>query len=330
MRALAALVAVIAAIPAFAQSGPSFDCAKASNAAERAICAKPELATADREMASVYGALAAKLSGPAKEHLEKDQARWVANRDKACAGGDGEIARCLVQRYAARTNNLRAFDEGLYPFVGAQALIKSGKVGKISWAIDASWPQFDGTTADFASLNRSYAERAGKAGDEVIPTSTADGEMRGEQLWSYDQSFELQRPSANAIAVAIRSHGFAGGAHGFGGTDAQLIDLRTGHAAGPVEVFGHGDAWLDVLVPLVRLDLRKQFSDNRPGFDDAVTPANLTKLLREPAHYYYRRDRLQLIFNAYLVGPYVSGPFAVNIPYGTLQPLFAADGPMGR
>jgi hypothetical protein len=82
-------------------------------------------------------------------------------------------------------------------------------------------------------------------------------------------------------------------------------------------------------VPLVRADLKKQFSDDKPGFDDAIEPAKLAKLLREPGHYFWQRDSLQLIFNAYVVGPYVSGQFTVDIPYATLKPLFAADGPMG-
>ena len=40
-------------------------------------------------------------------------------------------------------------------------------------------------------------------------------------------------------------------------------------------------------------------------------------------------ERLQLIFNPYAVGPYVSGTFLVNIPYTALKALFAADGPLG-
>ena len=56
---------------------PSFDCAKASNDVERTICKDPKLAKADREMAAAYAALATKLSGAAKENLEKEQVRWL-------------------------------------------------------------------------------------------------------------------------------------------------------------------------------------------------------------------------------------------------------------
>jgi uncharacterized protein YecT (DUF1311 family) len=332
-RPVSVVVAALAAMfatPAVAQSGPAADCAKASNEIELAICATPELATADREMAAAYGALNIKLTGAAKDHLLKDQQQWLTIRNEACVGSRVDVIRCIKRHDEARFNNLRAMGEGLYPFVSERALIKTGRVGKISYAIDATWPRFDGTTADFSALNRDYAETTTKAANEVIPPDTSAGDLRGEQLWPYLQWFNLQRPSANAVAVAIISYAFAGGAHGYGGTSAQLVDLRTGRKATLGEVFGSGDAWLQTLVPLVRDDLKKQFANDRPGFDDAIAPANLAKQLRDPSIYYFQAERLQLIFNPYAVGPYSSGTFLVNIPYTTLKPLFAAAGPMGE
>jgi hypothetical protein len=83
------------------------------------------------------------------------------------------------------------------------------------------------------------------------------------------------------------------------------------------------------MVQLVGVDLKKQFVE-KPGFDDALEPANLAKLLREPGHYCWRANRLELIFNAYEVGPYVSGSFEVYVPYERLGPLLRADGPIAR
>ena len=329
MRTAALLIALLAAMPAAAQTGPGFDCTKAANEVELAICTTPQLTAADREMAAAYGALNIKLTGAAKDHLLKDQQHWLAIRSEACIGSRDEVIGCIKRRDASRLANLRVFGEGLYPFISEQALIKRGKVGKITYSIDASWPRFDGPSADFSGVNREYATTTAKAAQDVIPPDTSAGELRGEQVWSYDQTFELRRPSPNAIAVAIGSYGFAGGAHGYGGTAASLVDLRSGSKATLSEVFGRGDAWLQALVPLVRSDLKQQFTGDRPGFDDAIEPAALAKTLRDSSIYYFRESRLQLIFNPYSVGPYVSGTFKVNIPYATLRPLFAADGPLG-
>lgn len=328
MRIVAVALA-IAALPAAAsaQAGPSFDCAKASNAIEQAICKNAELARNDREMAAIYSALAARLTAPAKDHLTKDQVRWISDRNRACAGDAGAIADCLKGRYAARIANLKVFADAIYPFISEHAIYKAGKVGKITYAIDVRYPQFDGPTADFSVVNRTFADDARKSDEEATPKS--DSGVEREQAWSYEQAFRLYRPSANAITVAIDFYGFSGGAHGFGGTACMLVDLRTGKPVEPEGVFVPGDAWLKLMVGFVGADLRKQFTKN-PGFDDALEPATLAKMLRDPGHYCWRPDRLELIFNAYDVGPYSAGPYQVVLSYSRLRALIRADGPIVR
>lgn len=327
LLAATALLALMAAMPAVAQGGPSFDCAKASNAIERSICKTPELAKADREMTAVYSALTAKLGGPAKDHLAKDQVRWIGNRNRACAADAGAVADCLKVRYAARIANLKVIAEGVYPFISEHAVYKAGKVGKITYSIDARYPQFDGTTADFAAVNRTFADDAKKSDEDGTPKP--DSGVDREQAWSYEQAFALHRPSGNAITVALDFYGFRGGAHGFGGTVCMLVDLRTGKSVEPDGVFAPGDAWLKQMVGIVTADLKKQFVKN-PGFDDALEPASLAKMLRDPGHYCWRDDRLELIFNAYDVGPYSAGAYQVVIPYNRLRPLFRSDGTLAR
>ena len=325
LLATAVLLALMAAAPAAAQSGPSFDCAKSSNALERTICKSPELARDDREMTAVYSALASKLSGPAKDHLAKDQVRWIGNRNRACVADADAIAACLKVRYATRIANLKVIADGVYPFISEHAVYKAGKVGKISYAIDARYPQFDGTAADFTAVNRTFADDAKKSDEEGTPKPDSDVER--EQGWSYEQAFALHRPSGHAITVALDFYGFSGGAHGFGGTVCMLVDLRTGKPVEPDGVFAPGDAWLQQMVEIVTADLRKQFI-KKPGFDDALEPASLAKTLRDPGHYRWRADRLELIFNAYDVGPYAAGAYEVVIPYSRLRPLFRLDGPL--
>jgi len=327
MRLLVMALVLLAAPAAFAQSGPGFDCAKASNAVERTICKDPELAKADRAMAEAYAALAAKLSGPAKDNLEKEQVRWIGDRNRGCAADTDGTAPCLKRRYAARTTNLRASAEGIYPFISEQSLTKNAKLGKITYSYDISYPKFEGTTADFAAVNARFANAAKKA--IVDATPQADSGLDREQEWTYEQSFMTYRPSPNAVAIAVNFDGYSGGAHGYAATNCTLVDLRTGKALGPDGVFAAGDKWLKTMVEIVGADLKKQFVE-KPGFEEALEPASLGKILREPAHYCWRADRLELIFNAYEVGPYVSGPFEVYVSYDRLAPLLRKDGPITR
>lgn len=327
LSAMAVLLPLIAATPALAQGGASFDCAKASSAVERAICRNPELARADREMAAVYSALLAKLTGPAKDHLAKDQVGWVGNRNRACTGDADAIVDCLKVRYGARIANLKVLADGAYPFIGERAVYKAGKVGKIAYSIDTRYPQFDGATADFATVNRTFADDAKKSDEDATPKP--DSGVDREQTWSYEQAFALHRPGASAITVAIDFYGYSGGAHGFGGTVCVLVDLRTGKSVEPGGVFAPGDAWLKLMVGLVTADLKKQFVKN-PGFDDALEPESLAKMLRDPSRYCWRTGRLELIFNAYDVGPYSAGAYQVVVPNSRLAPLFRVDGPLTR
>ncbi|MDP1966324.1 MAG: DUF3298 domain-containing protein [Reyranella sp.] len=327
LAATAALLGLIATTSALAQGGASFDCAKASSAVERAICKNPQLAKADREMAAIYSTLVAKLTGQAKDHLAKDQVRWVGNRSRACTGDADAISDCLKGRYAARTETLKVLADGVYPFISEHAVYKAGKVGKITYTIDTRYPQFDGSTTDFSAVNRTFADDARKSDEDGTPK--ADSGVEREQTWSSEQAFALRRPSTSAVTVAIDFYGYSGGAHGFGGTTCVLVDLHTGKAVEPAGVFAPGDAWLKLMAGIVTADLKKQFVKN-PGFDDALEPASLAKTLRDPSHYCWRADRLELIFNAYDVGPYAAGAYRVVVPYSRLRPLFRIDGPLAR
>jgi uncharacterized protein len=328
MKTLAAALLVAAAAPALAQNGPSFDCAKASTAIDRAVCKSAALSKADREMAAAYAVLVGKLSGPAKDHLIKDQERWIGNREPACSAGPLETPQCLKTRYANRIAFLRALDgRGTYPFVSEHDLVKNGRVKTTRYQIGAAYPQFDGGMADFTAINRRFASAAQKGADEAMPP--ADYNPGQEQTWSYEQGFALYRPSADVVAVATQLYSYTGGAHGNGGIFASLVDLRTGRIVPPSAVFKPGDEWLRTITALVGADLKKQFVEHQ-GFDDAIKPANLAKLLGDPDRWLFKANVLQILFNPYDVGPYSSGPYTVDIPYDRIRSLFRTDGPIER
>ncbi len=326
--AVAALIA-FSPIVAFAQSGPSFDCAKASNGTERAICKDPAMAKADRELSNLYSTLLAKLTGPAKESLEKSQVRWIVGRNRACLPNEDPdvIARCLKTRYENRIADLKASATGPYPFIEDQSIEKSGKVGKVSYTIDLRYPRFAGTTADFAVINRSYADSAAKAARETTPR--ADAGIDREQEWQAEQGYSLYRPGPDAITVALTFWAFTGGAHGYGSLSCTLVDLHTGKTVPPQGVFADGTPWLKEVVAIVGADLKKQFVEN-PGFDDALQPTKLTKTVNSAGRFCWQADKLQVYFNQYEVGPYSAGPYTVDIPYSRLKPLLRAGGPVSR
>ena len=327
MRLAVVFLLLMVASAAVAQSGPSFDCAKADSTIDRAICNDPELAKADREMVAAYTALVGKLRGAAKDEAIKDQVRWIGDRNRACLSVNDGTARCLRDRYARRTSNLRAFADGTYPFIGEHALIRRGQLGKIDWSYDIVYPQFDGPTSDFAAINARFADAAKKKAGDATPGTDARPDLK--QQWTYGQSFTVKRPSADVVSIGVQFWGYSGGAHGYGAMHCTLVDLYTGKALGPQAVFAPGEQWLRVMSQIVGADLKKQFVGN-PGFDEALQPANLAKLLSESNRYCWTGKQLEVIFNAYDVGPYSAGPYQVDISYDKLKPILRPDGPIAR
>ncbi len=88
-----------------AATRPSFDCAKAApRSAEQTICADPQLAAMDVELARLYE-LATAPSAKSAANIQQDQRAWLGTRD-ACARKP-DAATCLRDAYAARISDIR-------------------------------------------------------------------------------------------------------------------------------------------------------------------------------------------------------------------------------
>ena len=99
---LPALILILDVAKPRAADQPSFDCAKASGAIAKLICADPELAGLDRYMAARYQAAQAQSPDPAaQQHQEK----WLARRD-ACAMAP-EARACVADSYRQRITELK-------------------------------------------------------------------------------------------------------------------------------------------------------------------------------------------------------------------------------
>lgn len=81
----------------FAFDGPSFDCARASSATERAICDDPNLWGPDRAIAALYSVHRDGATAEVKARLRDSQRSWIAWRD----GCDADTA-CVVEAYRQR------------------------------------------------------------------------------------------------------------------------------------------------------------------------------------------------------------------------------------
>ena len=81
---------------------PSFNCARARLRAEKAICANPEVAALDNEMAALYVQIRRGLRGSKRRALIERQKQWLKQRN-SCRS---DIA-CLIRHYQTRIRQLQ-------------------------------------------------------------------------------------------------------------------------------------------------------------------------------------------------------------------------------
>lgn len=126
--ALAALAASAAFVPAPAMAAPSFDCAKASTAAEKLICSSTDdpgvdtgsgmpsgsLEDRDNNLARIYRKVLAGSSA-GRSAIVAAQSKWIADRDAACMSptqSRSSEVQCLAQKYDERINALLPLQPG--------------------------------------------------------------------------------------------------------------------------------------------------------------------------------------------------------------------------
>ena len=94
------------ATPPAASAPPGFDCAKAGNAVEKAICASPELSVLDGVLSAIYTDARKAASDDDKKTMETAQKAWLKDRN-ACSKDQAALASCLSASYVVRLKALK-------------------------------------------------------------------------------------------------------------------------------------------------------------------------------------------------------------------------------
>lgn len=94
---------------------PSFDCARAGNAAEHAICSSTVLSRLDRQLARAYSYMLDVLADDDAARVQREQRAWIGQRNSACGAAPNEGAAACVNRlqqlYSSRLEALKPRDE---------------------------------------------------------------------------------------------------------------------------------------------------------------------------------------------------------------------------
>jgi hypothetical protein len=207
------------------------------------------------------------------------------------------------------------------------AIRHADKAGDYEFSVEIDYPRFrDLRGVDFTAVNEAYRRDAAAAETEALD---AFAEQRDDEyFWGWEtlQRGTAARAGAHAVGVRLLVWAYTGGAHGNGGTLCSLVDLRTGKAATPRDVFA-GDEWREKLLPRVDSGLRRLFR-TKPGFGDTVPREELLDALKADTRFCWGEAALTIVFDPYEVGPYANGTYEVVLPYANLAALLRKDGPV--
>ena len=153
-------------------AGPSFDCAKAGNWAEKAICKNDELAALDAWFGPLYGQVAQRLAGKDLDGLKARRKAWLKSRNDCKTEADGTT--CMKTRYQEFTAELeRQFAQlvgGDSGAKGAGAVAANSPLAECAGKADASACLEKLVEAEEANLTDAEA----KAGDAAAQRDQAD------------------------------------------------------------------------------------------------------------------------------------------------------------
>jgi uncharacterized protein len=155
----------------------AFDCNKASNFVEKAICSDSRLTNMDDQLGRLYkDALAASSNSAA---LKAEQRAWLSSRDQ-CKNSD-----CIIKAYEDRISAFGAISSpaesgdftGTYKAANGDVLVQQTPDGRIKFSISATYRMNVGEVSGEIPLNGNAANFSDKENDCGLSFKFAPGKL---------------------------------------------------------------------------------------------------------------------------------------------------------
>ena len=312
---------------AVAAQQPAPDCSRAKTAVDRAICAVPELKTADASMAEAYSTLPSALPGGQRSGLLADQRRWLRERDATCSEkSDRDLVDCLL----AETDRRRRLLAGEGPNLATGAPRPQPaffqEMKKARYEIDVVYPHI-------AKPNSPAEISFNKAAHELVPGKEALSEIRGSEpvpgapgISSYGASYDVTYldPRLASIVFTIYTYG-AGAAHPNIGRESLVFDFSRRRALTMADLVGSPAGAISAISEFCKGQLKALAAkDGWELFDDA----DFAMVVRDLAHWAPGKAGVDIMFDPYSIAAYVFGPHECRLSWSDLSPWLKPDGPL--
>lgn len=305
--ALTTLTLLTLATPALA-----FDCAKATTAVEKAICADPQLKRLDGALSDAYAAVRSAAPAAEQKMLARSQKRWIAERE-FCSGDDTGVAACIAQKTKDRLSLLLGTPEtgpGSDARMVPVFLVQDGT--KKQWDIDMSLIRFaDAQTTGEKLFNRLV--------DAILKQAKLGphGEDSNDRIYAMEDTLSLTYASARLVSARHDFYIDEGGAHGNYGTSNINIDMVSGRQIGIKDIVDEKGAGILTLWCKKEIDAerRKRVPDaDDVPYDEKTRDATIATTVRDLTSWSIGADEITVSFDPYAVGAYAEGAYSCSFP----------------
>jgi uncharacterized protein YecT (DUF1311 family) len=289
---------------------PSFDCAKATTAAEKAICASPELAAADAALNKAFAALAKSIVPEQQAALRRDQIDWIKGRDGACfEKKDEALASCLLAETEKRRHLL--LGEGDNGAAGGRPLRPTyfREVRPKLYEITLAYPQFASPAG--ATFNKAVREPIFGQNALAEHRQNTPNKFNGSSNF-YQVTYDIPYLSPKLASVVLQFGSYTGGAHPNNWRVGVLWDLPADKAVTPEDFLADPAKAVPAISALCKAIGEREdwglFSD-----------ADFAAVVGDMKSWAADKDGVTIMFDPYSVAPYVSGPHDCRLSYAELK-----------
>jgi uncharacterized protein len=240
---IAALTSLLAWAPI--SHAASFDCAKATQPAERLICSDSALSSLDEAMAAEYSRARAAVSENGRKQLRDNQRSWLKYVSATCAKSR-QALQCISDAYQERRDSLKKVPviRGPFTFIPVESFgfrkASDDDGGLVSgWTITLQrYPQIDDPATPEAHGWNAYIAAENTTTRQPAAPGEDDAEI------DLHESFHIH--SASPALISMSSEGYVyphGAAHGTEGAQTSNYLLPQARELTAADLFHPGRDW---------------------------------------------------------------------------------------
>ena len=319
---------IVASFALLALTTPAiaFDCAKATTAVEKAICASAQLKQLDGQLSEAYAAVKSTSTPAEQKMLARSQKRWIAEREY-CSGDDTGVDACIAQKTRDRLSLLAGTPESGPGADGKMVpvfLVQDGTTRQ--WDIDMALVRFaDARTAGEKTFNQLVDAilRQAKPGPH--------GEDSHDMIYAMEDTLSLTYAGPALISARHDFYINEGGAHGNYGTGNINVDMATGRQLTISDVVDTAGAqtltqWCKTQIDAERAK-RVPDAEDVP-YDQKTRDATIAETVRDLGSWSIGAGEITVSFDPYAVGAYAEGSYSCSFPTRDVKALALPAAPL--